>query len=255
MKPSPVLSAVSSLVGREPSDIPVEAGTTDSGYGTYVRTTTHPVDGEAIAGRADGSSPDFVGRVSTTARGAWIAGAGLLLIVALTGCVETPALSGGSGGYSSVGPVTEIAEADRGDRISFSGTLETGEQASSETWLGQVLVVNFWYASCAPCRAEAPDLQALYEKYQVDNVQFVGVNVRDQAGTAEAFATSFGITYPSFVDADSGAIQLAFAGQIAPNAVPTTLVLDRDGRVASRIIGQLDLSTLDTLIGDAVAEP
>jgi len=85
-------------------------------------------------------------------------------------------------------------------------------------------------------------------------VQFVGVNVRDQAGTAQSFADAFGVTYPSFLDADGGEIQLAFAGEIAPDAVPTTLVLDRQGRIAARIVGRLDKSILNTLISDAVAE-
>lgn len=178
-----------------------------------------------------------------------------VVLLGLSACVETPALANAGGGYSSVGPVTEIDIAERGDPIGFSGTFDTGASGSSEDWLGGVVVVNFWYAGCAPCRAEAPDLEALNIKYQPDGVQFVGVNVRDQAGTAQAFADTFGITYPSFLDADSGDIQLAFAGEIAPNAVPTTLVLDRQGRIAARIVGRLDKSILNTLISDAVAEP
>jgi len=178
-----------------------------------------------------------------------------IVLLGLSACVETPSLAGSVGsGYSSVGPVTEIDAAERGDPIPFSGTFDTGGSGSSEDWLGSVVVVNFWYAGCAPCRAEAPDLEALNSKYQSDGVQFVGVNVRDQAGTAQSFADAFGITYPSFLDADGGEIQLAFAGEIAPDAVPTTLVLDRQGRIAARIVGRLDKSILNTLISDAVAE-
>jgi thiol-disulfide isomerase/thioredoxin len=177
------------------------------------------------------------------------------VIVALTGCVESPTLQGSEPNYSTVGPVTEITIDQRSEPIPFSGVLENGEKASSADWEGRVVVVNFWYAGCAPCRAEAPDLEALYTKYQPDEVQFVGVNVRDQAGTAQSFSQAFGISYPSFLDADSGSIQLSFAGEIAPDAVPTTLVLDREGRIASRIVGRLDKSTLDTLIREAVGEP
>jgi len=176
------------------------------------------------------------------------------VLLALSACVESTPLANATGGYSSVGPVTEIDAAERGDPIAFSGTFDTGASGSSEDWLGAVVVVNFWYAGCAPCRAEAPDLEALNIKYQPDGVQFVGVNVRDQAGTAQSFADAFGITYPSFLDADGGEIQLAFAGEIAPDAVPTTLVLDRQGRIAARIVGRLDKSVLNTLISDAVAE-
>jgi len=176
------------------------------------------------------------------------------VLLGLSACVESTPLANAGGGYSSVGPVTEIDAGDRGDPIAFSGTFDTGPSGSSEDWLGSVVVVNFWYAGCAPCRAEAPDLEALNIKYQPDGVQFVGVNVRDQAGTAQSFADAFGITYPSFLDADGGEIQLAFAGEIAPDAVPTTLVLDRQGRIAARIVGRLDKSILNTLISDAVAE-
>lgn len=176
------------------------------------------------------------------------------VLLGLSACVESTPLANAGGGYSSVGPVTEIDAADRGDPIAFSGTFDTGPSGSSEDWLGSVVVVNFWYAGCAPCRAEAPDLEALNIKYQPDGVQFVGVNVRDQAGTAQSFADAFGVTYPSFLDADGGEIQLAFAGEIAPDAVPTTLVLDRQGRIAARIVGRLDKSILNTLISDAVAE-
>ena len=179
-------------------------------------------------------------------------------LLALSGCVVSPgddALTQVRPSYSTVGPVTEIAQADRADPVLFSGTLETGETASSTDWAGKVLVVNFWYAGCAPCRAEAPDLEALYSEFQDQDVMFVGVNVRDQAGTAQSFASTFGITYPSFLDANDGSIQLAFSGTIAPNAVPTTVVLDREGRVASRIVGRLaSRSILETLIRDTLAE-
>lgn len=175
--------------------------------------------------------------------------------LALTGCVEVNSLGSESySGYSTVAPMTEIAVTKRGEPITFSGSFDTSVRGSSEDWLGTVVVVNFWYAGCGPCRDEAPDLEALNVKYQPDGVQFVGVNVRDQAGTAQSFADQFGITYPSFLDADERQIQLAFAGEIAPDAVPTTLVLDRQGRIAARIVGRLDKSTLNTLISDAVAE-
>lgn len=115
--------------------------------------------------------------------------------------------------------------------------------------------MNFWYAGCAPCRAEAPQLEALWEKYRDQGVGFIGVNVRDQAGTARAFSKAYGITYPSILDVNDGNAQLAFSGTVAPNAVPTTVVLDREGRVASRILGQLqDESILDTLIVSTLAE-
>lgn len=188
-----------------------------------------------------------------------ITGVAAALLFGVSGCAVTGSpdiqLPTGPPGYSSEGPVTEISSKNRGGPITFSGTLDTGLMEASSNWAGEVLVVNFWYAACGPCRAEAPDLEALHVQFQKDNVTFVGVNVRDEAGTALSFARRFGVTYSSFLDANDGQIQLAFAGKVAPNAVPTTLVLDRKGRIAARIVGRLDKSILNTLIADAVAEP
>lgn len=178
----------------------------------------------------------------------------------LVGCSSDPLAEqyteGSNKGYiAGDGTVTEIAESDRGERISFEGTTEAGEEISSSDFDGDVLVVNFWYAACAPCRAEAPDLQELSAEYDGEGAQFIGVNVYDQADTALAFNDTYGITYPSIMDVQDGAVKLAFTGTVPPKAVPTTLVLDKDGRVAARILGQLkDASILGTLIRDAIAE-
>ncbi|MCJ1696638.1 TlpA family protein disulfide reductase [Rathayibacter caricis] len=177
----------------------------------------------------------------------------------LAGCTQDPLAdqyrSGSNKGYiSGDGTVTEIAATDRSDPIVFSGTDENGEAIDSDDLAGRVVVVNFWYASCAPCRAEAADLESVNAEFDGQDVSFVGVNVRDQAPQAAAFAKTYGITYPSIVDVD-GSAQLAFSGKVPPNAVPTTLVLDREGRVASRILGQLqEASILSTLVGDTLAE-
>lgn len=177
----------------------------------------------------------------------------------LTGCTSDPLAAqfkAGSGkNYIAGSGVTEIVAAKRDKPVDFSGTTEDGTKFSSSAYRGQVLVVNFWYAACAPCRVEASDLQKLSEKYAGKGAVFIGVNTRDQADTAAAFDASYRVTYPSIMDAASGAVQLAFSGSIRPNATPTTLVLDKQGRVAARIEGPINdqPSTLDTLIGDAIA--
>ncbi|MET1051706.1 MAG: TlpA disulfide reductase family protein [Mycetocola sp.] len=178
----------------------------------------------------------------------------------LAGCSSDPLAEqyteGSNKGYiAGDGTVTEIAEAERGEAISFSGTTESGDELASSDFDGDVLVVNFWYAACAPCRAEAPELQELSAEYDGNGAQFIGVNVYDQADTAISFNENYGITYPSIMDVGDGAVKLAFTGTVPPKAVPTTLVLDKEGRVAARILGQLkDASILDTLIRDAIAE-
>ena len=115
--------------------------------------------------------------------------------------------------------------------------------------------MNFWYAGCAPCRAEAPDLQKLNDDFTGKGASFLGVNVRDQAANAIAFNDTYKITYPSVIDVNDGGMQLAFSDRIPPNAVPTTLVLDTEGRVAARILGPVTSpSILSTLISDTIAE-
>jgi thiol-disulfide isomerase/thioredoxin len=130
-----------------------------------------------------------------------------------------------------------------------------GGTFSSADYAGQILVVNFWYAGCPPCRLEAPDLEALHQEFRDEGVVFIGVNILDQAPTALAFADEFGVTYPSIMDTNQGSVRLAFAGQVAPNAVPTTVVLDQQSRVAARISGLLtDPDVLAELIRDVQTE-
>lgn len=152
------------------------------------------------------------------------------------------------------GTVTEFAAEDRGSKISWAGQTESGVPLSSDQLEGVVTVVNFWFAGCAPCRAEAKDLISLSNEFAADGVQFVGVNVRDSADTALAFARNFGVTYPSIIDNQTGSVVLAFTDTVSPNAVPTTLVIDKQGRVSSRILGRIEKSTLKALIKTVVAE-
>ncbi|WP_460004125.1 TlpA family protein disulfide reductase [Microbacterium xylanilyticum] len=187
---------------------------------------------------------------------------GLSALLVLTGCTTSrpsglePLQRSGTTGYASGDDtIVEVPAAKRDAPVTFAGPLERGGNADSTTWLGSVVVVNFWYAACGPCRAEAPDLQALNERFSPEGVVFVGVNVRDSSGTAMSFEKEFGVTYASILDVNSGAVQYAFSGKAAPNAVPTTLVLDRTGRMASRILGQLpSRGTLAALIQSALSE-
>jgi thiol-disulfide isomerase/thioredoxin len=159
----------------------------------------------------------------------------------------------GQGYISGDGAYTEIPPAERDDPVVFAGTDERGQTIDSESLAGEVYVVNFWYASCPPCRVEAPDLAAVSADYP--DVPFIGVNIADSADVALTFATKFGVPYPSILDAETAAVQLAFAGSVAPNAVPTTVVVDREGRVAARISGLLrDPSILAAMIDTVVAE-
>lgn len=183
----------------------------------------------------------------------------LIIAVALSGCTNDPLAEkyGGEGtSYESEdGAFSEFAPAERGEPVVFEGTTDTGMVVSNEDYAGEVLVVNFWYAECAPCRAEAPDLRDLSLKYQGNGASFLGINTVNEPENALAFARTFDISYPSIMDADTGTARLAFVGHAPPSTVPTTLVLDKQGRVAARFLGQVMApSNLDTVIRELIAE-
>lgn len=193
---------------------------------------------------------------------ALIASASALIVVGLlTGCTSGDSLAqqyrdGNEKGYIAGDfRVVEIPEAERGEPVVFDGVTESGGPVSSDDYRGGVLVVNFWYAACGPCIAEAPLLEEVWQGYKDEGVAFLGVNTYDQPATALSFARDNNVTYPSVIDVNDGRVKLAFA-QVTPiQATPTTLVIDQEGRVAARIIGQLaSASILSTLIADTLAE-
>ena len=195
-------------------------------------------------------------------RRALIATASALLVVGLlAGCTSGDSLAqqyrdGNEKGYIAGDfQIVEIPETDRGEPVVFEGVTETGEAVSSDDYRDGVLVVNFWYAACGPCIVEAPLLEQVWQDYQDQDVAFLGVNTYDQPATALSFARDNNVTYPSVIDVNDGKVKLAFA-QVTPiQATPTTLVLDRNGRVAARVIGQLaSASILSTLVADTLAE-
>ncbi|RPF28006.1 TlpA family protein disulfide reductase [Georgenia muralis] len=141
----------------------------------------------------------------------------------------------------------------RADPISLVGTTYSGERLDLADWRGDVVVVNFWYAACPPCRAEAPDLKAIHTDYTPQGVKMLGINPRDDVGTAQAFERTFEVPYPSLHDQDARGVA-AFEGLVPLQAMPTTVVLDRQGRVAARILGQIDPTILRGLIDDALTE-
>jgi len=184
-----------------------------------------------------------------------------LTLVALTGCSASDPLAeqyadgSGQGYVSGDGAQTELPVAQRGEPIEFAGPSSAGGDISSNDYAGQVYVVNFWYAGCPPCRDEAPDLAAVSAGYP--DVPFLGINTMDSIDVATLFERKFEIDYPSIIDVNTASAQLAFAtaGAVAPNAVPTTLVIDREGKVAARISGRIGAaSILSSMIDTVLAE-
>ncbi len=153
------------------------------------------------------------------------------------------------GSYSSkyVSPGARAAAPD------FSGTTLTGQRFSLASDRGDVVVLNFWGSWCAPCRAEAYPLAALAKHFASAPVRFVGDDVHDYATAATAFEHTFGITYPSLND-PGAEVALAFHSTLPPTAIPSTLVIDRSGRIAARVIGEVSYDGLLALIARVLAD-
>ncbi|MFV0459783.1 MAG: TlpA family protein disulfide reductase [Actinomycetales bacterium] len=180
-------------------------------------------------------------------------------VLAASGCTAMTSASeqaqaGDDKGYvAGDGSVMEVSAADRGDPVVVAGVDTEGEPLSTQDHRGEVVVLNLWYAACGPCRDEAPDLADIAREKAAQGVQFIGIDTRDDPATAASFERTFDLPYPSIIDQQGDAV-LALRGVATPNAVPTTIVLDRDGRVSARISGRVDPSTLTTLIDTALGE-
>ena len=169
------------------------------------------------------------------------------------GC-STGSTTGPSDGYvTGQGLVTLVPPAERVPAPLLTGpVLGEDRTISTADFRGKVVVVNVWAHWCPPCRAEAPDLQrASTETRQV--AQFVGLNTRDtQEAAPLRFLEQAGVTYPNIYDPD-GSLVVSLAQTLPPNAFPTTMVIDRDGRVAARIAGATTRSTMVGLVTDIAA--
>jgi thiol-disulfide isomerase/thioredoxin len=177
-------------------------------------------------------------------------------LAVLSACSGTNAVSqsvAGSNGYQAGdNGLTWLAPADRPNVGPVSGELLGGTHFDLSSWRGKVVVVNFWGSWCHPCRSEAASLDAVYRLDHARGVEFVGVDVREGRAQAETFVRERHIGYPSLFD-PSDVLALRFPG-LPPNATPTTLVIDRRGRIAARKSGQIFYTQLRDVVARAVAE-
>lgn len=185
-------------------------------------------------------------------RARWAVVCAVLLAVVLAGCsAEGPTTQegyvGGSGGLTIVPPSErDPAPMVSGPDLASDGTIDLADYA------GQVIVLNVWGSWCAPCRHEAPDLVAAADE-TAGVAQFVGLNTRDlDKAQGMRFVENFELNYPSIFD-PQGKLLLEFSGSIPPSGIPTTLVIDKEGRVAARVIGTVTKSTLVGLVEDIAA--
>ena len=159
----------------------------------------------------------------------------------LTSCGGGGTSSSQESFVSGNGAVTYIQPEKRVEAPALSGMTLSGTNYTYS--VGKVAVVNVWASWCSPCRAEAPTLVALANKYT--EVAFIGILTRDNPATAEAFQRRFSLPYPTLID-DS--LLIGFKGSLPANAIPSTVLIDKAGRVAARISGIVTVASLTDLI-------
>ena len=168
------------------------------------------------------------------------------LLLLLTSCGSGSSTSTSESFIAGNGAVTFIEPSARVLAPDISG--KTLDGSTYRVPLNRVVVLNVWASWCAPCRAEAPGLVALSELYP--EVSFVGVLTRDNFSTARAFVKRFKIPYPTLIDES---ILLSFRNSLIANAIPSTLVIDKSGKVAARISGEITVASLTALINKVEA--
>ena len=109
----------------------------------------------------------------------------------------------------------------------------------------KVVVINFWSSTCPPCRTEARDLETAWQAYRDRDVLFIGANIQDSHEPARRFLDEFGVTYPNGLD-EGGRISIDY-GVVG---IPVTFVVDGEGTVARRWVGEIDIDRLTTWIDE-----
>lgn len=195
-------------------------------------------------------APRFRSSVRLSRRAVVLGVIGSALVVA--GCSESrPAAEGGFVGGD--GSVTLVAPDQRQPAPKITGELLGGGTFDSADQLGKVVVYNVWGSWCEPCRKEAPALVAA-AKATTDAAVFMGINIRDpNPAQSLAFVRAFEVPYDSIFDPD-GRVLLDFGKHLPPNAIPSTLIVDKEGRVAARVLGEVTEATIRGLVEEVAGE-
>jgi thiol-disulfide isomerase/thioredoxin len=168
-----------------------------------------------------------------------------VVLVALLGLV-----AGCTSGAATSVPIRVFAAADRKAAPTLSGEFLGGGTYDPAAFAGKIVVINFWASWCGPCVGEAPELEIVHQAHLHDPVAFLGINVKDELDSARAFAQQH-TTFPSIID-ESSSLSLGF--NVHPNAIPATIILDRQGRVAALAQQALTHTELDDAVTQLLAE-
>lgn len=167
---------------------------------------------------------------------------GTLFIIGLVGL-----LAWGLSNRSSITGLSGITRVDHPAPDFRLELLSDGDVTLSEQ-RGKVVVINFWSSTCPPCRTEARDLESAWQAYQDKEVLFIGANIQDTFEHAKRFLNEFGVTYPNGLD-EGGRISIDY-GVVG---IPVTFVVDNEGTVARRWVGEIDIDTLRMWIDELLA--
>ncbi|MBL1094213.1 TlpA family protein disulfide reductase [Streptomyces sp. NPDC001739] len=151
--------------------------------------------------------------------------------------------------------VDTVKKADRQPAPDLSGETTTGKQLDVADYKGKVVILNVWGSWCGPCIAEAPNFAKVAKETKGKGVQFLGINTRDsQKSQATSFEEEHKVPYPSLFD-PTGRLMLRFPkGSLNPQSIPSTIAIDRHGKIAARSIGPLTEDELRSMVKPLIAE-
>jgi thiol-disulfide isomerase/thioredoxin len=195
-------------------------------------------------------------RPNRTRAALYAAGAAVAaLVLSACGSGGTSGGSGNSNFVSGKDGISTVAKGSRDTAPDLSGPTVDGRQLDVADYKGKVVVLNVWGSWCPPCRAEAPNFVKVAKETAGQGVQFVGINTRDaDTAPAKAFEKEKGVTYPSLYD-PTGKLMLRFKkGTLNPQTIPSTLIIDRDGKIAARTLQALSEDKLREMLDPVLAE-
>ncbi|MBA4864508.1 TlpA family protein disulfide reductase [Streptomyces sp. PSKA54] len=202
--------------------------------------------------------PQRSNRTSRRSRAALLTAVAAVAALTLSACGESGGTQGGSGNTNFVTGTDGIATVDKGERSpapKLDGETLEGDKLDVSDYKGKVVVLNVWGSWCPPCRAEAPGFVKVAKDTEAQGVQFVGINTRDTSKSpALEFEKSYDVPYPSLYD-PTGKLMLRFPkGALNPQAIPSTVVIDREGNIAARSLSPLSEENLRKMLKPLIAE-